>query len=158
MSLRRVPVGLELPDWKESHWSWPKDGPVETAMWMVRGEPVALCRLFRRKLILAELSLDVLGIGGVYTPPTLRQAGFASTMLASLLHQTSAADGVAAVLWTRRGEFYERLGFVAIGPGLYAYSLREGLTFRGRRVEETFPMLAETVENWSWTLEPAGHF
>ncbi|WP_296747214.1 GNAT family N-acetyltransferase [Mesorhizobium sp.] len=83
------------------------------------GEPVALCTLTAR-------AFESIQVGGVWTPPKLRNRGYSRAVVAGMLRE-AARDGVTrAVLFTENPaarRSYEALGFRQIGDyGITIYT------------------------------------
>jgi predicted N-acetyltransferase YhbS len=79
------------------------------------GELVASCKTYDRELRWNDASLRVVGIGAVFTPPTLRGRGYSTAMLGAFLDAEREAGRDLAFLFSDiHPEFYARLGFVAL--------------------------------------------
>lgn len=79
------------------------------------GEIVVSCKRYERELRCGDRLLRAVGIGAVFTPPSLRGRGYASAMIGALLDTERAAGADVAYLFSDiHPVFYERLGFVAL--------------------------------------------
>jgi GNAT superfamily N-acetyltransferase len=72
----------------------------------------ASCKLYDRELSWGAKTLRAVGIGAVFTPPTLRGRGYASALLGAVLDDETAAGRDLAYLFSDiHPAFYERLTF-----------------------------------------------
>ena len=79
------------------------------------GELAASCKTYDREIRWHEQSLRAVGIGAVFTPPSLRGRGYATAMLGAFLDaERDAGRDVAFLLSDIHPDFYARLGFVAL--------------------------------------------
>lgn len=134
---------------RQPHWTW-ETPPDEAYVRTVDGAPVAILRLFHRRLLHMDVSLPVVGIGGVFTVEGQRGKGHASALLAHTLGDLSRRGYLAACLYASHDRsLYQRAGFVEVQLGFWCKALATGLAF----VERDMRLL-----RMQWTVEPDGHF
>ena len=134
MTFDLIPDGRAAWHLREPHWTWPHDAPEATALLTDGDVPVSVCRLFPRRLSSFDVSLDVCGVGGVYTHPDYRRRGHGTALLRQLSTHLWRGAKLALVLYAKDRGLYTRAGFTWLQPmkdhgNLLAKPLLEGLTF-----------------------------
>ena len=80
--------------------------------WFVGDALTAAMKAYDLHAEFAGKPLRVLGIGAVFTPPSLRRRGYAAAMLRAAMEEYGRGGAHAAVLFSDIGaRYYERLGF-----------------------------------------------
>lgn len=86
----------------------------------IDGRIVSSCKRYERDLRCGDHVLRTIGIGAVFTRPTYRGRGLATTMLAALLGAEQKAGTDFAFLFSNiRPRFYEEIGFVTLPSRLF---------------------------------------
>jgi GNAT superfamily N-acetyltransferase len=78
-------------------------------------ELVASCKRYTRELRWGTRTLRGVGIGAVFTDPSVRGRGFSTALLGAVLDEELAAGSDVAYLFSNiKPAFYERIGFSAV--------------------------------------------
>ena len=144
---------------REEHWAWKGHANVQAQVSFVLVDEeegkVAIVRIFYRFLEAVgdyKRSFRAMGIGGVWVRPELRGKGYGTEIMNKVMAKAQVDQGSAdvAVLWSRDGRLYEKVGFEAVSEEdeteyglLYAKPIHGDVLLRNAS---------------DWNVKPEGHF
>lgn len=112
------------PTLRQDWWKW-DNPPLEAFTGWLGQEPVGIARTFDVRLSMPGITLECIGIGGVFVNDQHRGQGFAKQIICGLTMR-AGSRGLPFVLRARDGRLYEAIGFQKIGQdgdqGLYCVS------------------------------------
>lgn len=121
--------GDAFPELKMPHWEWKDITPFESIVGREDGKPVAIARLFRVRLEFGELvSIQCIGLGGVFVSEAYRRQGAASRLLHAVKMNREHYEH-PLVLYAKNERLYAKAGFVTIsqiGTGTCLMCLQRG--------------------------------
>lgn len=109
LTLTTCDYGNAHPTLKQHWWKWDR-APNEVVVGWLDNEPIAIARLFEVRLMMPGVTIEAVGIGGVFVAEEYRGQSYGKQVVQSVV-VTRGRLGRPFVLRSRDGRMYQRLGF-----------------------------------------------
>ena len=110
----RMHSGKAFPELAQPHWKWVED-PLFSHALHEDDTPVAILRIFERRVYFPCIEIKALGIGGVFVPEHLRGRGYGSALVRESIEALRRAKTKPLLLlFSRDRTLYANFGFQPI--------------------------------------------
>lgn len=130
---------------KQSSLPWARKH-IKRYVLLKNGKPASSCKLFKLNFAFRNRSIDLYGLGGIFTASQFRQQGLAAQLVKEMIDIAKRNEQAGVLLFSDIGtDYYERLGFEAFAGNNFAIDLSdvskmqssEGISYQIKPLEES---------------------